>query len=553
MKKATLYRPVEKGFTMVEIVIVMAVMSLLVIGAVSSWTAYLDNAYQNSTEAKLEQTKRAMLDYVMVNYHMPCPDTDNDGQENRVDNKACSASTGTVPFDDIGRSLGNTSDEFGNVFLYGVNTGVNSVSTMKLNDYNGTVSETEEIEGTSEASYFANQAVVSELNADLALPAIALDIELPLFGLDTPVTAAHSPSSTSYTVCKRSTTASQCASTNSSDFEVQSIPAVLVALNENGAGVGLDSCNSMSRSAQETENCDGDLFLMRQTFNDSTYDDQIVTISAYEIKQQVLDRISGLGLKDLSYEDYDVIYLKNVTSANDINISTDSNNKYYIGANNDGDDGNLETNAVFKGGDDELYMEGNVTSAGDLKMGEGNDLFTVEGDLEGSVTLGSVNVNGEDSDTALVEGSIVSGGSLETGDKSDTVTVVNDVAGTIDLGSDNDTIRISGVIQSSGEVTTGSNNEKDLDVDIMIFNGTAINGKVNMGDDNDTLEIDLQKDDGTINFSIGSSAVIDGGPGSNTIKFVGVSAKSELPQSVQDAIDNSSTVKNFGFEYEVTQ
>ncbi|WP_130538040.1 prepilin-type N-terminal cleavage/methylation domain-containing protein [Thiomicrorhabdus indica] len=366
----------QTGFSLVEISIVLGVLGVIVGGGVSSYNAFIDNAYQNSTKAKLEQTKRALLDYVTVNYHMPCPDSfddgDYDGKEDREPDGTCTASTGFVPYGEIGRSKADSSDEWHNVFAYGVNADVNSLSDMSSNDG----STTQESQGNTEASYFANQTIVHSVGNS--------DISLPYFGLDTPVTSSTDFStytSNSYTVCKRDS--AKCAS--ASDYEVQSIPAVLVAFNENGANLALDTCAGKTLSLREAMNCTNtganERKLWRGMFSDKAadfFDDQIVTISAYEIKQQVLDRLNQFTLnlggdRGSDWRCYKMIVNEELSNSNQLNISTSGNNAYLVTK-----DMTISGNFGLKAGDDILGVLGSV---GAIDGKAGTDLVVVSQDV----------------------------------------------------------------------------------------------------------------------------------------------------------------------------
>ncbi|MBD3822685.1 MAG: type II secretion system protein [Thiotrichales bacterium] len=248
----------QRGFTLVELAVTIAIIGVLIGAGFTTLRAHLDNAHQNHTMNNLLLTKRAMLDYVAVNKHMPCPDTDSDGSENRTGN-ACTASVGTVPFNDIGLGIGITRDDYRHPFAYGINT---DATTTEITNRDNS------------ASYFSNVANNNE--------------QFPAFRLSTPPTSINPlPAvpgiSQSYTVCKQS--ASSCSDSVVVDIEVNSIPAVIVAFNENGNATSLSACNG--EAGKEAENCDGDMVLWKSDFNSVSYDDQMVTISGYEIKQQV--------------------------------------------------------------------------------------------------------------------------------------------------------------------------------------------------------------------------------------------------------------------------
>lgn len=337
----------QNGFSLVEMALVLAIIGLIAGAGFSSVGAYLDNANQSSTRGNLEVTKRALLDYVLVNRHMPCPDTDGDGSENRESTFECSASIGTVPFNDIGLGVAITRDDYNNVFGFGVNTDVTNSADIA--------------DATNSASYFGNQGP-------------------PLFDLQTPPISTNSNVAESYTVCKQSATS--CNSTPS-NVEVSAIPAVVIAFNENGGLTSLNGCNSASRGAKEAENCDGDLLLWKGRFENATHDDQIVTISGYEIKQQVLDLLNNITLDTSAgvvppWEAFDYIVNKDFVSSNELNIADSLRNTYLI-------TGDMTVNGSInlKSGNDILGILGTIDVSNTIKGKQGHDVLLVSKEAGG--------------------------------------------------------------------------------------------------------------------------------------------------------------------------
>lgn len=416
-----------RGFTLVEIMIVLVIVGLIVGAGFSTFGSYMDNAKQAHTKGNLEVTKRALLDYVLVNRHMPCPDADNDGFENRAPTFECSVSKGTVPFNDIGLGVAVTRDDYNNVFGYGINT--DATSSVDIADE------------TSSASYFANQ-----------MP--------PVFNLQTPPVSLNSAVAESYTVCKQAT--STCSVSTDSDIEVSAIPAVIIAFNENGGTTNINGCNGGDRGLKETENCNADLLLWKGYFQNNEHDDQMVTISGYEIKEQVLDLLNNVTLNvDSAYTGYDIIVRDDVSNANVTNISTQGDDSIYIDTDDDGNGGNLDISGFgMDKGDDKVHIEVDVTSGAKADMGDGNDYIYVGGYIYGEVDLNK----GED--VADIVGGVALGGTLDAGQGDDTVTVFGDIAGDVILGDENDTLIVKGTILSTADIDGGEGNDV-LEVDVV--------------------------------------------------------------------------------------
>lgn len=337
----------QRGFTLIEILLVLTIVGFIVGAGFSTFGSYIDNANQSHTKGNLEVTKRAMLDYVLVNRHMPCPDTDGDGLENRATTFQCTANKGTVPYNDIGLGVAITRDEFNNVFGYGVNTDVTSATDIA--------------DVTNSASYFGNQGP-------------------PMFDLQTPPTSTNSTVAESYTVCKQSATT---CNTTPSNVEVSAIPAVIVAFNENGSATTISGCNSGARSTKETENCDADLLLWKGYFQDGIHDDQMVTISGYEIKEQVLDLLNNITL-DVSggtpapWEAFDYIVNKDFVNTNELNIGDSTRNTYLITG-----DMTVAGSINLKSENDVLAILGTIDVANTIKGKQGHDVLLVSNEAGG--------------------------------------------------------------------------------------------------------------------------------------------------------------------------
>ncbi len=353
----------KKGFTLIEMAIVLVIVGLLIGGGFSTLGAYLDNAKQSHTLGSLKVTKQALLNYVKVNKHMPCPDVygdgDGKGDVGGASGTLCSSDVGTIPFDDIGLGRSVTADDYGNLFSYAVHKEAETSAVMGLNI--AVLSDETALRGFA-GSYFYN-------------------IGAPAFNLDTPPTEALQGSLlNSYQVCNRHA-ANNCGGTN--DVEVQFIPAVIVAFNENGSGTNLASCGAASRGDRETENCNADMRLIRGSFQEGVFDDQIVTISAYEIKEQALGDFKDPPVAVESsapplWESFDFIVNKDFVNSNELNSADAVRNTYLI-------TGDMTTHGSInlKDGNDILTILGTIDIANTIKGKSGHDVLLVSNGPDG--------------------------------------------------------------------------------------------------------------------------------------------------------------------------
>ncbi|HTJ97072.1 MAG TPA: prepilin-type N-terminal cleavage/methylation domain-containing protein, partial [Rhodocyclaceae bacterium] len=117
----------KHGFTLVELAVVLFIISLLLGGLIISLPAQLDQKNNAETRQLLNDSKEALIGFAMTHSatdgslkpYLPCPDTDNDGKENRDAGGGCTSQEGNLPWADLG--LGQT-DPWGNHLRYRVSS-----------------------------------------------------------------------------------------------------------------------------------------------------------------------------------------------------------------------------------------------------------------------------------------------------------------------------------------------------------------------------------------------------------------------------------------------
>lgn len=116
----------QQGFTLVEIALAVLLISLLLGGSLAITGAFRDLDQQEQVEEQLSKISKAMEVYLAVNKHLPCPDTDGNGRENRHSNGVqCASDAGALPFVDLA-VVGK--DPWNNAFAYKVNERVDVIS-----------------------------------------------------------------------------------------------------------------------------------------------------------------------------------------------------------------------------------------------------------------------------------------------------------------------------------------------------------------------------------------------------------------------------------------
>ncbi len=114
-----------RGFTLVEMAIVLTITGLLLVGGMKLMSSSSDTARYKETQNQLAEIKEALTSYYIQYGRLPCPDTDMSGAELGIENPAtpaatCSSQRGYLPHVTLG--LGASGDAWGERFKYVVSS-----------------------------------------------------------------------------------------------------------------------------------------------------------------------------------------------------------------------------------------------------------------------------------------------------------------------------------------------------------------------------------------------------------------------------------------------
>lgn len=106
----------NKGFTLLELVIALAILGFMLAGLVGPMSTRFEQKERQATQEKLDNIKDALYGFVITNGRLPCPDTGGDGIEDACDTSAVPV-RGAIPWTTLG-VIGQ--DEWRNNFVYQV-------------------------------------------------------------------------------------------------------------------------------------------------------------------------------------------------------------------------------------------------------------------------------------------------------------------------------------------------------------------------------------------------------------------------------------------------
>jgi prepilin-type N-terminal cleavage/methylation domain-containing protein len=120
-----------KGFSLVELSIVLVIIGLILGASVTVWRSSIGATRLSTTKTNLENIKNSVINFAIANGRLPCPDTwvappNNTGQSNPLVAGVCVFGAGCpvppcyVPFQTLQLQLPGGKDSFGNVFRYDI-------------------------------------------------------------------------------------------------------------------------------------------------------------------------------------------------------------------------------------------------------------------------------------------------------------------------------------------------------------------------------------------------------------------------------------------------
>jgi len=277
----------QRGFTLLEISIAMLMISILLAGVLTG-TGALESAGKSSQQEKqMESIETALQAYLKSNRHLPCPDIDGDGKEDRNSTSGvmyCTDRSGYLPYQDLST---DELDAWGNPFLYVVNARAEQAN--RINDICESASVFGQAGARDKDSGFAYCTATNTYycsSCSSLCPSVCSFSEdprdadqPPYFHLPTP------PIGTDLAGDGVNSEKNLWLKDNSGDEIDNAIVAMIVSFGENGAKTW-QNCNN-GTTLHERENCDNDIEFSHAT--DSANRDYLYWLTMYDVKRAMLD------------------------------------------------------------------------------------------------------------------------------------------------------------------------------------------------------------------------------------------------------------------------
>jgi len=152
----------SKGFTLVEMSVVLVIVGLLLAGLLLPLSAQIEQRNRAETERYLSEAKEALMGYALINGYLPCPDSKavpNGLEDARNAGGDCPGHAGIMPWQTLGIQ---PTDSWNHYFGYSVTSAYSNSSTT----FTLTTAATRTVNGDSGALTTSAVAVVFSAGAN---------------------------------------------------------------------------------------------------------------------------------------------------------------------------------------------------------------------------------------------------------------------------------------------------------------------------------------------------------------------------------------------------
>ena len=116
MTKNITYSPIQTGFTLIEMAIVLFIVALLLGGLLPTVSSQIEVQHRKDTRKQLDEIQQALFGYAITKGHLPCPAISaTNGAEGARTAGKCNSRIGFLPWSELGVQK---TDSWGRIFTY---------------------------------------------------------------------------------------------------------------------------------------------------------------------------------------------------------------------------------------------------------------------------------------------------------------------------------------------------------------------------------------------------------------------------------------------------
>ncbi|MDG4811703.1 prepilin-type N-terminal cleavage/methylation domain-containing protein [Hydrogenovibrio sp. 3SP14C1] len=279
------------GFTLIEMAFALLLIGLILGSGLSFFGVFHEVENSKVAERQMLEIKQAMLTYLKVNKHLPCPDTDQDGKENRKESGGvlvCRDREGQLPSRDLGVPR---EDVWHNPFYYRVNA--RSENKKYIND----LCQSASVFGQAGARTLPSQSGIcdtshifychcSSAKTDGACVGNCRFSEDPRPGDFSPYFIVETPPNG---VDEADSLKNMKVIDEKQEEIDNGIVAMVVSFGKNGLQTWQNCQSATASGTEERENCDGDQSGVFQINRSDVMDDYLIWLNMYDAKQALLE------------------------------------------------------------------------------------------------------------------------------------------------------------------------------------------------------------------------------------------------------------------------
>lgn len=423
-------RKKQQGFTLLEASIAIVIVGFLIMGGLAVMGHLSDTSRYKSTQKELASIKEALVSFYINRTYLPCPDVNGDGKEDidgdpfqgrnlPKDAVQCQAYRGYLPYVTLG--IGGGFDAWGQPYKYAVYKPVAKSSSTACSYDNNLLRPASE---SSEISVY--NLAGSAKNATTKIGSYAAFLVLSTGKNGAQTNAGMSSAFSGDGGCSHAHAFEQENCDANSDFRSGAVLS-------DGGGVKFDDLVVWAEDTQ--------LRGLVTSFGLCEIVARIKQPDPYDPTARAdIDYTTGATVHNSSDGNYKDAYFLFFKTRDDNITTSDADDKIKI-------NGNVEKDLNLKGGNNILFVGGQLTSGDTISAGAGNDVVRIEGNLAGTINLG----NGDN--WVEVGGNVT--GSVITGSGNDEVHVYGNAQGaTFNLGAGDNKLYIAGTISKNGSTKT---------------------------------------------------------------------------------------------------